>query len=336
MSFEEFKEWIGRHRYLSIVLIAFSCLAAVAQLIHYSQVLLDFLTSEKGFEIVKLEVSIRNSVYYEWDKLPEQSKPKARKTQYSDEYYRQFTYDQSYVDSFGQRPGPGVLTALFVMQYAVSKLEFPQNVRDRFNYFLNLPRDDRGQFREFIYELIPIQRYQYESGTNHLVPFIQGDDPIHKHFLQSLKCLHDNPVQHQFFDDRKRPVRQSSVEFLVKTQFALFNGAFLPVFEVFLENNSKKAVTIDEVSAEVIRRSEYLGGAEAIPASKIITIPVVKVPGMNKRALDGDEQVHLKANGVARLLLRLEPRDKLSSYLMRIHVYAGEIHRETEIFAVDM
>ena len=187
----------------------------------------------------------------------------------------------------------------------------------------------------FFSDLVPTQRFLYEDGTNILIPFIQGNEPIHRSFLQALQSFHDNPTSFQF-TYKGRPVSQSTVENLVKEHFALFTGAFLPVFEIYVENNSKKAVTIDKVAAEVIDIAEYLGGAEAVPASKILTIPVKYQKGMNERVLTGDEQVYLETGQTVRLLIRLEPQDKLSSYLIRLHVYAGEIHRKTEVFALDM
>ena len=335
MNFEQFETWIKRHRYLSIVLIALFCLGAVGQILGYSQKLWDLLTLDGSFEIVRLEISVRNSVYYEWDKLPEKSKHQARKTQFDDRKYRQFRYDEGFVDSFGTRPAKGVVTAFFIAQYAVSRLELPSEVRTRFRYFLRWTPESKHDFKNFLYELVPARRFQYREGTNDLKLFIQGNDSIHRHFLHALQSFHDNPVQFQFTYEG-RSISQTTVESLVKEHIALFSGFFLPVFEVYLENNSRKAVTIDKVGVEVIKIAEYRGGAEAVPASNIITIPVAYKPGMNRRVLTGDEQVYLKAGHSARLLLRLEPQDKLSSYLVRLHVYAGEVHQKTNVFALDM
>ena len=336
MNFTEFKSQVERHPYLSVVLIVLFSLSVVDQSIKYTKGIWSVLVRNQNFEITRLEISRRHSVYYEWGKLSEKSKLRKRKTQFSDERYRQFRYDENYVDSFGLSLGRGLMTAIFVIQYAVSKLELPQDVHDQFNCFLQWTLGSKAQFRSFIYELIPVSRFRYVDGTNRLIPFIQGNDSIHKYFLHSLQSLHDNPVSFQFFDHMNRPVRQARVESLVRDHFALFNGSFLPVFEVYLQNNSKKAVTIDKIGVEVIRIKEYRGGAEAIPASKINTIPVEYKKGMNMRRLDGDEQVYLKADSDARILLRLEPKDKFSSYLVQIHIYAANVSRETEIFALDM
>ena len=335
MNFQEFTVWIERHRYLSAVLIVMFCLSIVFTMLDYWQKFYDLVIPDRSFKIVRLDISIRNSVYYEWDKLPEKSKNKAKKTQFNDEKYRQFCYDENFVDSFGRSPKWGILTAFFIIQYANSRLQLPDEVHEKFRYFLQWTPESRQAFKHFFYDLVPAQRFLYEEGTNILIPFIQGNEPIHRSFLQALQSFHDNPTSFQFTYEG-RPVLQSTVEKLVKEHFALFTSAFLPVFEIYVENNSKKAVVIDKIAAEVIDIAEYLGGAEAVPASKVLTIPVEYKKGMNERLLSGDEQIYLKTGQTARLLIRLEPQDKLSSYLIRLHVYAGKVHQETEIFALDM
>ena len=129
MNFQEFKVWIECHRYLSVVLIVMFCLSIVFTMLDYWQKFYELVIPDRSFKIVRLDISIRNSVYYEWDKLPEKSKKKAMKTQFDDQKYRQFRYDEGFVDYFGRSPGRGLLTAFLIIQYASSRLQLPDEVQ---------------------------------------------------------------------------------------------------------------------------------------------------------------------------------------------------------------
>ena len=295
MNFEEFENWIKRHRRLSILLIALFCLGLVGEIFGYWTALVDWLTPDASFEILDIGISVRNSVYYEWDKLPEEAQPHVRRTQFSSNEYRQFRYDEDLVDSFGQRPpAKAVLTMYFAMQYAVAKCNLSIEVRSFFRDVLEANRQGQSpaEAREFLYELVPTKRFSYIAGTSTLVPFVQESEPRHREFLSCLSELHDEP-RPQSFVWKDKAVAESRVQAYVQEYHALFWNLFLPVFEIHLRNSSQRAVVIDAVGAEVLDIAEYKGGAEVVPSSRILTIPIDYAEGMNRLDLHGDQQVRL-------------------------------------------
>lgn len=339
MKYKEFKEWAEGHKYFSYVLIILFCLGIGGQVLDYWQKLVDIIKPNNYFEIIKYEISIENSVYYEWDKLPNNSKMNARKTQFNDNKYRQFRYDENYIDNFGVSPGRGFLTAIFMIQYAYAKLDLQKDVKEELSRYAKdyifWTQKDKDEFKDYVYELVPKKRFVYENGTDKLVNFFQGSEPKHLALINAMHSFRNNPKPFNFSFNGKA-IKNSTVENLVLEHIALFTGAFLPVFEVYVKNPTKSSLTIDKVAAEVIEIAEYRGGAESVPTSKIITIPVAYRVGMNERKLVGSEEVYLKPGADIKILLRLEPREKLSSYLIKLHIYAGAIHRATDTFALDM
>lgn len=339
MTFKEFEDWAKEHKYFSYVFIVLFCLGIAGQILGYWEKLIETLTPDGYFEISQYEISIENSVYYEWDNLPEKSKVGARKTQFPDIKYRQFRYDEGFVDEFGAHPARGIVTAALMIQYASAKMDLSDNVESMFlrysKDYSQWSQDDKSEFKEYFYELVPKRRFVYEAGTNSLIPFVQGNEAKHQMLIKAMHSYRDNPEPFSFVFNGK-VVKTSTVDNLVLEHLALFSGSFLPVFEVYVRNPSKTAVVIDKVAAEVIEIVEYLGGAESVPSSKIITIPVAHKIGMNERKLIGSEEVYLKPGADVKMLLRLEPSEKLSSYLIKLHLYAGDVHQETDVFALDM
>ena len=285
--------------------------------------------------IVSLEIPPYYTVYREYGRLKPDQQRYYRPTQFNEKGLRQFVYSEQIVDSFKESDQAGHLIGLIsiVFGYLESKGEIKAEDKEHFGALARC--ENKKRLFDLVKELVPMRRFQYEEGTDFLIPFDQDRSSKEATVLfDGLERISDENEQLIYKVCGKNTVDRSVVQDLVERFTPLLKNQFLPVIEVTIENPGEVDLSVDRISAVVLNYSEYKGGEEYFPETELISIPIGSKPGEYFARLKKPLRVQKGSRLVIRL--RIEPHTKLSSYILKLKFSIGEQVLETQSFAIDL
>ena len=335
MSFNDFKNWLESNKWTSallIILFVFGLLFQATDIVSRAR---SYIFGNADFQITSLEISKKHSVYRDRAKVKKKLQPYYKPTQFNEVQYRQIVFDAGFVDDLRRKGNELPQMALMITAFALDYMNnLHSSTKKLFNKFEN--DDGNKELIEFVFSMVPTKRFiptMDDRTPNPYVLFLPNRNNATNSFQKAIDLAWSDDGN-KTYRLRNNPIKRSTLEAFLEEYAAIFKLGFLPVFEITLFNTGTKNLLINEVGAEVLDIAEYLGGAEHIPTSDVITIPIEYKKGDNWKALS--DPIVLKAGSHLRLLIRLEPQEKQSSYLVKLKVKAGDLTRVSEVIAVDM
>lgn len=290
-----------------------------------------FIPATKA-SIVSFSLPSRESVYRDLGQVAPEQRKFFHSTQFEGPY-PQLVYDQKLVDDFKTSQEAGRLATVIsgIFNYALDTGVVPA---DRVEDYKKIAEcTDKARLISIVRNMIPTQRYQYEEGSNLLIPFSQAHNDETRMLLKAIDLISRDDKISSFKFCGKTISRQSMDDYL-DLFVPLLRNSFLPVIEITIENLSARDLSIDRISAVVLDRSEYRGGAEEFPVSPIISVAIGDKPGEYFARMQ--TPLRIGKDSRLRVRIRLEPTSLLSSYLMKLRFYIDRQKLETQTFAVDL